>query len=63
MSQLSAYSARLTLSLKYRNSTTMSDREITLYRGDSVLIPANTAHRVLTTSHQPHCIWLAVHIL
>ncbi|WP_369162317.1 cupin domain-containing protein [Candidatus Thiodiazotropha sp. LNASS1] len=41
----------------------MDDREITLYRGDSVLIPANTAHRVLTTSHQPHCIWLAIHIL
>jgi cupin 2 domain-containing protein len=26
------------------------------------MIPANTPHRVLTTSHQPHCIWLAIHI-
>ncbi|MCU7843990.1 MAG: cupin domain-containing protein [Candidatus Thiodiazotropha sp. (ex Monitilora ramsayi)] len=33
-----------------------------LHRGDSVMIPANTPHRVLTTSHQPHCIWLAIHI-
>ncbi|MES9992121.1 MAG: cupin domain-containing protein [Candidatus Thiodiazotropha sp.] len=41
----------------------MDDRQITLYRGDSVLIPSNTLHRVLTTSHQPHCIWLAIHIL
>lgn len=41
----------------------MGDQQITLRRGDSTLIPAHTAHRVLTTSHQPHCIWLAVHIL
>jgi cupin 2 domain-containing protein len=41
----------------------MDNQEIPLYRGDSILIPAHTAHRVLTTSHQPHCIWLAVHIL
>jgi cupin 2 domain-containing protein len=41
----------------------MENQEMTLYRGDSILIPADTAHRVLTTSHQPHCIWLAIHIL
>ena len=41
----------------------LGDKQITLYRGDSALIPAHTPHRVLTTSHQPHCIWLAVHIL
>ncbi|MEW8505982.1 MAG: cupin domain-containing protein [Candidatus Thiodiazotropha sp.] len=41
----------------------MDDRQITLHRGDNILIPANTPHRVLTTSHQPHCIWLAIHIL
>ena len=40
----------------------MSDSRLSLHRGDCVLIPANTPHRVLTTSHQPHCIWLAVHI-
>jgi cupin 2 domain-containing protein len=33
-----------------------------LHRGDHVLIPANTPHRVLTTSHKPHCIWLAIHM-
>ncbi len=33
-----------------------------LHRGDQMLIPANTRHRVLTTSHRPHCLWLAVHI-
>jgi cupin 2 domain-containing protein len=41
----------------------MDQREITLYRGDNLLIPAHTPHRVLTTSQQPHCIWLAIHIL
>jgi cupin 2 domain-containing protein len=41
----------------------MDNREITLYRGDHLLIPAHTPHRVLTTSHQPHCIWLAIHIM
>ncbi|MBT2969793.1 MAG: hypothetical protein B6D72_16700 [gamma proteobacterium symbiont of Ctena orbiculata] len=41
----------------------MENRQITLYRGDSVLIPSHTPHRVITTSHQPHCIWLAIHIL
>lgn len=33
-----------------------------LHRGDQILIPARTPHRVLTTSHRPHCLWLAVHI-
>jgi cupin 2 domain-containing protein len=41
----------------------MNDQEFSLYRGDNMLIPAHTDHRVLTTSHQPHCIWLAIHIL
>jgi cupin 2 domain-containing protein len=40
----------------------MDEHEITLYRGDNVLIPAHTPHRVLTTSQQPHCIWLTIHI-
>ncbi|MET0076731.1 MAG: cupin domain-containing protein [Candidatus Thiodiazotropha lotti] len=40
----------------------MDDRQHNLHRGDYVMIPANTPHRVLTTSHQPHCIWLTVHI-
>jgi len=40
----------------------MEGRVIQLHRGDQVLIPARTPHRVLTTSHRPHCLWLAVHI-
>jgi cupin 2 domain-containing protein len=40
----------------------MDDQVHQLYRGDQMLIPANTLHRVLTTSHRPHCLWLAVHI-
>ncbi len=35
---------------------------IQLHRGDQLLIPANTPHRVLSTSRHPHCLWLAVHI-
>ncbi len=40
----------------------MGDSVHQLHRGDQMLIPANTQHRVLTTSHRPHCLWLAVHI-
>ncbi len=40
----------------------MGDQVHQLHRGDQMLIPANTLHRVLTTSHRPHCLWLAVHI-
>lgn len=40
----------------------MNEVSLNLHRGDCALIPANTPHRVLTTSHQPHCIWLTVHI-
>jgi cupin 2 domain-containing protein len=35
---------------------------IRLGRGDSLLIPAGTSHRVLDTSADPHCIWLALHL-
>jgi cupin 2 domain-containing protein len=30
--------------------------------GDTIFIPAHTPHRVVTTSTNPQCIWLAVHI-
>jgi cupin 2 domain-containing protein len=40
----------------------MGEQVYQLHRGDQMLIPAQTAHRVLTTSHRPHCLWLAVHI-
>jgi cupin 2 domain-containing protein len=30
--------------------------------GDHLFIPAHTPHRVLRTSQQPRCLWLAVHL-
>ena len=33
-----------------------------LVPGDYLLIPAHTLHRVMETSAQPPCIWLAVHL-
>lgn len=32
-----------------------------LKKGDYLLIPAGTKHRVEQTSRRPECIWLAVH--
>ncbi|TVO78366.1 cupin domain-containing protein [Sedimenticola selenatireducens] len=40
----------------------IADEQITLGVGDSLLIPAGTPHRVITTSIDPHCIWLAFHL-
>ena len=40
----------------------LDGKELNLHRGDQLLIPANTPHRVLSTSRQPQCLWLAVHI-
>jgi cupin 2 domain-containing protein len=36
--------------------------KVRLRAGDFRFIPAHTPHRVLQTSSEPHCIWLAVHI-
>jgi len=36
---------------------------IDLRAGDHLLSPARTPHRVLRTSVEPHCLWLAVHLL
>jgi cupin 2 domain-containing protein len=33
-----------------------------LVSGDHLFIPAGRVHRVLLTSDEPNCIWLAVHI-
>ncbi|NCA70420.1 MAG: cupin domain-containing protein [Sphingobacteriia bacterium] len=33
-----------------------------LCAGDHCFIPAHTPHRVLATSSEPSCLWLAVHI-
>lgn len=36
--------------------------EVGLTAGDSLFIPAGTPHRVLATSADPECVWVAVHI-
>jgi bis(5'-nucleosidyl)-tetraphosphatase len=36
-------------------------REVRLVAGNYLLLPANTRHRVLSTSTDPLCVWLAVH--
>lgn len=35
---------------------------VPLAAGQHLFIPAHTPHRVLTTSAEPRCLWLAVHI-
>lgn len=40
----------------------MAGEERLLKGGDCLFIPAGTPHRVLTTSSDPLCIWLAIHI-
>ncbi len=40
----------------------LDGKEITLHRGESCFIPAHTPHRVVATSAEPCCIWLAIHI-
>ena len=40
----------------------LDGEEIGLEAGDHILIPAHTPHRVIETSAEPHCLWLAVHI-
>ncbi|MBB5086191.1 cupin domain-containing protein [Roseospira marina] len=36
--------------------------EIPLQTGDTLFLPAHTPHRVLRTSADPACVWLAVHL-
>lgn len=36
--------------------------QVTLVAGDALFIPAHRPHRVLRTSGEPPCVWLAVHI-
>jgi len=40
----------------------VAGRELELKAGDSLFLPARTPHRVLATSADPLCVWLAVHI-
>lgn len=45
-----------TAKLTYEDGTVLA-----MASGDYVLIPARVRHRVDFTSHEPPCIWLAVH--
>ena len=40
----------------------LNGERVALRAGNHVFIPARTPHRVLHTSGNPPCIWLAVHI-
>ncbi|MBK5963356.1 cupin [Thiocystis minor] len=40
----------------------IAGEEVTLRAGDYRFIPARTSHRVLKTSREPCCLWLAVHL-
>lgn len=40
----------------------LAGEDLTLGPGDHVFIPAHTPHRVLATSAEPPCLWLAVHL-
>jgi cupin 2 domain-containing protein len=40
----------------------IDNQTVTLSAGDTIFIPAHTTHRVLNTSKEPQCVWLAVHI-
>ncbi len=40
----------------------VAGEERILVCGDYLFIPAHTPHRVVETSAEPSCIWLAVHI-
>jgi len=40
----------------------LDGEEIILRSGESCFIPAHTPHRVVSTSAEPCCIWLAIHI-
>jgi cupin 2 domain-containing protein len=43
-------------------SLEISGARIDLRAGDHLLIPAHTPHRVVATSADPRCVWLAVHL-
>lgn len=40
----------------------LDESQYKLSAGDHRFIPAGTPHRVLATSDEPRCIWLAVHL-
>jgi cupin 2 domain-containing protein len=40
----------------------LAGERVELGAGDHLFIPAHCRHRVLATSDEPRCLWLAVHI-
>ncbi|MFO8054749.1 MAG: cupin domain-containing protein [Bacteroidales bacterium] len=40
----------------------VEDKTIPLHKGDYLLIPAQHKHRVIFSSKEPECIWLAIHM-
>lgn len=45
------------------NATLVFDtNQVELESGDYVFIPAHCRHKVISTSVEPHCVWLAIHI-
>lgn len=40
----------------------IAGKQIALEAGDTLMIPANTPHQVLSTSTDPLCIWLTLHL-
>jgi cupin 2 domain-containing protein len=40
----------------------IGDTRVELAAGDHLFIPAQTPHRVIATSAEPRCVWLAVHL-
>ncbi|NEV62119.1 cupin domain-containing protein [Thiorhodococcus minor] len=48
--------------LQGRATLEIAGEAITLEAGDFRFIPSRTPHRVLSTSAEPRCVWLAVHI-
>lgn len=40
----------------------LEGEQVNLSAGEALFLPTQTPHRVLDTSKEPPCIWLAVHI-
>lgn len=50
------------LLLNGRATLIVAGARVDLVAGDHLFIPAHTPHRVVATSAEPRCVWLAVHV-
>jgi len=48
--------------LEGRAQVEIAGEPLELHPGDWLFIPAHTPHRVVSTTPQPRCLWLAVHL-